>query len=208
MAIKISGLLLSLVLVVVSTGYTQEIELIPEINVSPRFNPLSYPTLGIYVQNVSKNYISPDSLQQIENEFVQVILNKGYSIVARSDIDRVLKEAGFQSSLKQEEAIAKAARILNVHAIMIVSVNGLSTTSVPLTSSRERRNDIILTIRAGLIGAESADVLWTSQKSFNYIEYDYLGAPGGISIEKLLIMVSHGVAGGLPSRKTDDTNIE
>ena len=48
----------------------------------------------------------------------------------------------------------------------------------------------------------------TGYEAVKYIEYDYLGAPGGISIEKLLIMVSHGVAGGLPSRKTDDTNIE
>ena len=58
---------------------------------------------------------------------MRAVIEKGYNLATRSDIEQIAKEQDFQASSFSEWALARKAKALNVSAILLVSINELST---------------------------------------------------------------------------------
>jgi hypothetical protein len=98
----------------------------------------------------------------IEDEFVSELLRKGYNVASRSDVEAILKESRFQRSGLTDQDAAQVGRILNVPAVLIVSVTHLDR------DQRWSGNlDVSSTLAAmgvRLISVERGEVLWVGKQ--------------------------------------------
>ncbi|MFI5457188.1 MAG: hypothetical protein ACHRXM_17215 [Isosphaerales bacterium] len=63
-----------------------------------------------------------DQQALVEDEFVQTMIRKGYSVVAQSDIQALAKEKQFQKSGLTENNAADIGKLLNVPAVIVVRI--------------------------------------------------------------------------------------
>jgi hypothetical protein len=80
----------------------------------------------VVVPKITARVDDPNGLNSaVESAFVASLLNGGFTVVERSDLDRVLKEIGFQSSsgLTESAQMVKVGKMLNADGLMIVEVN-------------------------------------------------------------------------------------
>lgn len=91
--------------------------------IAPNFHPAAHPKLAVVVEDRTNRL--PDensSLRQIEDAFNQAFLTKGYRVAARSDIEKISKEMKFQHSGWTDADAAELGKMLNIGAVVIVSV--------------------------------------------------------------------------------------
>lgn len=93
---------------------------------SPSFNPASYSKVAILWPNAPKQSQADGSEQSIDDEFTFALVQKGYDVIGPSDTQSLLKE---QPAVKTPGAVepdaAKIGKLLNVPAVMVISVSGL-----------------------------------------------------------------------------------
>jgi len=172
------------------------------VTTAPTFNPANYPILGVYLENLSGERVEQGVLRGVEDEFMRAILTHGYSLAARSDIDRVLKEQRLQSSGITEEAIARVGRLLNVPAIVLITVNGIDTSNISppaFNDPNARYSRTRVSMSARMIMAERAEVLWISSYTHDFQTSSAVGRPSdffGRALQEVAVVV----ASGLPSR--------
>lgn len=173
----------------------------PRVTVSKLFSPEVYNRIGVYVIDKASYRLQAGDLRQVEDEFMRVVIEKGYTLAARSDIDQIKKELNIQASGFTEEALARKAKALNVSAILLVSINDVSTypyqPSFVTWSGRgppPRYYMGVANISARLISAELAQVVCISSFTGHYQVSNY--RRGG----EALPLVARIVANGLPSR--------
>lgn len=170
----------------------------PKVTTSELFSPAVYNRIGVYVVNRTRHRLSEGTVRQVEDEFMRAVMEKGYILAARSDIDQIKRELRIQSSDFSEEALARKAKAINVSAIMLVSINNVS-------SYRYRPQNAVYvsghsyfigsaSISARLISAELAQVVWISSHAGEYQISDLRRG------DEVLVPVAQVVAGGLPSR--------
>lgn len=104
----------------------------PKVTTSKLFNPEVYNRIGVYVvdrteRRMFSGSLSDGTLREVEDEFMRAVIEKGYTLAARSDIDQIKKELEIQSSAFSEEALARKAKAINVSAILLVSINDTNT---------------------------------------------------------------------------------
>lgn len=88
---------------------------------------------------------------QVGDFFVMELLKKEYAPIARAGVQKILREQEFQASQNTpEQDAARAGRILNVPAVLMVNVSRLD-------------NEINMT--AKMIDVETGEVLWISNGS-------------------------------------------
>jgi len=92
----------------------------------------------------------------IEDEFIAALLDKGYQVASRSDIEYVLKELRFQRSGLTDSDAAQIGKMLNVPAVLIVEIRGLKRT----------KDSVHAALGARLVSVERAEVLWISRASY------------------------------------------
>jgi hypothetical protein len=128
--------------------------------------------------------INPGLLRRVEDDFTMKIITKGYSVVSRSDVDRVMREIGFQTSglTDPTQKAAQMGKILNVPGIVLISVNHVQERQhvIPASSGSYRdkkgrfrsyeSGPAVTTISsaavsARLIDVSTTDVLWMGQAS-------------------------------------------
>ena len=63
-----------------------------------------------------------DQQRLVKDEFLQVLIEKGYSLVSRSDMASVMKEQTFQRSGVTEDNAAALGKLLNVPAVLVVRI--------------------------------------------------------------------------------------
>lgn len=173
----------------------------PRVTVSKLFNPDVYNRVAVYVIDRAAYRFQAGDMRQVEDEFMRAVIEKGYTLAARSDIDQIKRELDVQASGFTEEALARKARALNVSAILLVSINDAKTYQYwpnfvtyggygppPMYFMG------MASISARLISAELAQVVWIS--SFTG-EYQVSGYDRG---GEALAPVARIVASGLPSR--------
>ncbi len=141
---------------------------------------------GIYSE-AAKNKIS--------DLFTMKLMEKGYTFIERQRIKTLLKEQEFQASdITTEQGAAKAGKILNVPAVMVIHIPRYSGGKMEMT--------------AKLIDVESGKILWLGEGSGNTNKglATFLGAAagaalgavvaGGDSGDRVIGGVIGGVAGG------------
>ena len=102
----------------------------------------------VAVINVTGNLDGEAARNQVADFFVMELLKKEYSPVARAGVQKILREQKFQASQNTpEEDAARAGKMLNVPAVIMVNVSN--------------RDDEI-NISAKMIDVETAEILWIS----------------------------------------------
>ncbi len=106
-----------------------------------------------------------DQQRLIEDEFVQVLVQKGYSLVSRSDIASVVKEQQFQRAGLTEDNAAALGKLLNVPAVFVLRITESGT-----ENQRDPRNGASVIVGRGALGArlvsvETSGILWTGKHS-------------------------------------------
>jgi hypothetical protein len=72
----------------------------------------------------------------IEQNFLRVLIDKGYTLVSRGDLDAAMKEKGLdQANMTDEKRAQEAGKLLHVSTLMIVTVDGFKTTLVQLPAT-------------------------------------------------------------------------
>lgn len=200
---KLFKILLSLVILtpLIAACTTTYDPLMPRVTTSPRFSPQVYDRIAIYVENNNDNRRSYNrgasgALREVEDEFMRAVIENGYTLAARSDLDQILREQELQQSSYTETAIAQRARAINVSAVIIVSINGQTTTRfTPALYQRGvnyYRSEA--SISARMISAELAQVVWLSS---------YQGSQTINNMDEqnnVLPLIARIVARGLPSK--------
>lgn len=161
----------------------------------------SYTAAGFNFANLNKIAIveinSPLGSRAAENQiadfFAMELLKKGYTPIERQQVDAILKEQEFQAgSLTSNEEAARAGRILNVPAVMIVNI--------PTWGER-------IDMTAKLVKVEDGSILWLgtgsggTKKTFSTVLGAAIGAGAGAAVagssDRAIGAVVGGVAGGL-----------
>lgn len=174
----------------------------PVVSSASTFNPINYPVLGIYVEDLSGRRLRAGVLREIEDEFMRGVLEGGFGLAARSDIERVLKELRMQASSVTEEEAARMGRALNVPAILLVTVNRVETgrrqrPAVYDPRASYYRSAVALSVR--LVGAERAQILWVA--SYNDVwDFDSSSGDRTSGESEALRRASRVIATELPRR--------
>ena len=121
----------------------------------------------IAVVDVTGDVFGEATKNQVGDFFTMELLKKDYAPIARAEVRRILKEQEFQASKgTPEEDAAKAGKILNVPAVLIVNFS-------------QSENEINMT--AKMLDVETGEVLWISNGSgrANSFWSSLLGAGAG-----------------------------
>ncbi len=191
----------------------------PRVTIDPLFSPEVYKRIAIYVVDRTEFFHNTDRknfflrsnrtnssrkegvIRQIEDEFMRAVIEKGYNLATRSDVEQIANELDFQESSLSEGVVAQKAKALNVSAVLLVSINKLSIVNSNSFLSRylssrtgSRYYKALVSISARLINAERSQVMWISNYSKNFSITDKN------EVYNALVLVARIVASGLPSR--------
>ncbi len=132
---------------------------------------------------------------QISNMYMMELMKRGYGVVERTEVQAVLKEQEFQASdITSDQGAARAGEILNVPAVMLVSI----------PKYKEK-----MEMSAKIVEVETGTVLWigngsgSTGKTLSTIVGAAAGAAigaavaGGDSSDRVVGGVIGGVAGGV-----------
>lgn len=168
---------------------------------SPYFRPATLRTLAIYVQDHTGRLGGSAALHQVEDEFIRAALNKGYTLAARSDLDRIASEAALQDRGIIENAAAKSARALGVSGVLVVSIDRYDSFDFTATSrvgiltvtSNTPKYRTEVSVSARLIDAELGQIVWCAA-SHDGQTFDSNGSEATVPP-----YVASAVAGAIPS---------
>jgi hypothetical protein len=139
----------------------------------------------------------PESaLRLLEDEFIFVLLNKGYSIASRSDVESIIREMRFQHSGLTDQDAARLGKLLNVPAVLIVSVTQLRTEPYEgyKVNYQPVYYDTTAAMGARLISVEKGEILWFGKHKGTYrVRADREGTESLVSLART-------IAGSFPPR--------
>lgn len=169
----------------------------PRVSISPVFNAELYPRLAVFVVDQTRDFDRTGAIRQVEDEFMRAALEKGYTLAARSDVEKILEEQNLQQSDLTEQQIAEIGRILNVPAVLIASINSASAQQYSYSQGGSYYL-VDVSISARLLSVELGEVLWISSYTGR------LDAPGSNreARAQTLPPVAQVVARGLPLQKS------
>lgn len=147
----------------------------------------------IAIVDVQGDISSEPAKNQIADFFGMELLKKGFEPVERAQVQTLLKEQKFQTSgLTSQEGAAKAGRILNVPAVLVVNIPNFGEQ---------------MSMTAKMIDVETAGILWMgsgsgkTQKTLSTIFGAAAGAGAGATAGAAVggkdSTVIGGVAGGV-----------
>jgi hypothetical protein len=133
----------------------------PETSKAANFDPNTLSKLAVLV--VGNDTPKPafhtagaDHQRLLEDVFLEALLAKGHTVVARSDVESVFKEKKFQSSGLTEEAAAAVGKFLNVPAVLVLRITDISAEPVRPSGTVGKA-----TIGARLLSVETGAILWS-----------------------------------------------
>jgi hypothetical protein len=144
---------------------------------------------------------------QIGNLFTLQLMKKGYRVIERSQVQTLLKEQEFQASdLTSQDSAARAGRILNVPAVMMIDI--------------PKYKDGKMEMSAKLVDVEDATILWlgTGYGDTGKGLATFVGAAagaalgavvaGGDSSDRVVGGVAGGVLGGVAGNALSPDQVE
>lgn len=144
---------------------------------------------------------------QISNLFTLQLMKKGYRVIERSQVQALLKEQEFQASdLTSENSAARAGRILNVPAVMMIDI--------------PKYKDDKMEMSAKLVDVEDGTILWLGTGFGNTGKglATFVGAAAGAAIgaavaggsteDRVIGGVAGGVLGGVAGNALSPDQVE
>lgn len=134
----------------------------PKKSVSASFSPERYNTLAVLVEQT-------DFGRTIEDAFVMGLMNKGYSVVSRNDVQQLVGEIQFQGSGLTQSDRVKLGQMLNVRGILMVHLTKAysETRDSSYTDRKGQYHSGSYTVHnagidARLIDVENGSIQWVS----------------------------------------------
>ncbi len=140
------------------------------------------------------NEIQNDNQRLVEDEFLQVLLDKGYSLVSRSDIASVVKEQQFQKSGLTEDNARQLGKLLNVPAVLVVRITECTAEN---QRSAELPKQILMgrvSLEARLVSVETGRTTWTLSQDGSHM------LTGRSELSTLLSRVARKLATSFPDK--------
>ena len=134
----------------------------PQTSADSSFDPAKVTKLAVVVAGNNRPRLGQTDQQRlVEDEFVQILIQKGYTIVSRSDIQAVVKEQQFQRSGLTEDNAAALGKLLNVPAVLVLKIT--ESTTENQRNARTGVNMIIgrASLGARLVSVETGGIWWT-----------------------------------------------
>jgi len=154
----------------------------PETSSDSSFDPKALTKLAVIVVGEARGReFQTDQQRLVEDEFVQILLTKGYRVVSRSDVQAVMKEQRFQRSGLTEDDAAALGKLLNVPAVMVVRVTEFSTEASSNPRTRARYTTARASMGARLVGVETGTILWMGKHSQSGAVENRTEAPRALS---------------------------
>lgn len=205
---RCSRVTIALLLVAAATGCGNFLTLGPlpanraRSTVSPAFQPEVYDRVAILVEDRTGRLryggSGEGALREVEDEFTSHLIGKGYAVAARgADVDRVLEELRFQRQGVTDRDVQQLGRMLNVPAVLLVSINENSSSSEYVRYTDGSAGTIYWgsgAIGARLISVERGEVLWISSYSTR------IQIAQGSEQTRVLAPIAQGVASAFPDR--------
>lgn len=174
----------------------------PRTTVSARFNPREHERIAILVEDNSGQRRGSGLARQAEDEFMQAAMAKGYVVADRSNVSDVIQELRFQSSGATAQDYEQVGHMLNVSAILVVSIDNLATRreethtieTLLNKDGPEQAYFSYATIGGRLISVREAEVLWVGSLTGKQI------VPSSDSQAAAVPYVSRLVATAMPAR--------
>jgi hypothetical protein len=150
--------------------------------------------IAIIVQDASRKLYNDGTLRRVEDAFMEVELGKGYRIADRSDVAQVFNEIRFQHDGLTESDAARLGKMLNVPAVLLVTINSIDATVDQYISAPGPKTfyNIRFGISARLVSVEKAEILGITSLSDSWQE-ESQNEYGG------LIIMSQEVASVIPA---------
>jgi len=134
------------------------------------FDPKALSKLVVFAQGTRDLRLPESSARVIEDEFILMLLDKGYSVASRTDAESILREMKFQHSGLTDQDAAQVGRLLNVPAVLIVTVTHLKT------ERRGGSNYVYYVTNAAmgarLLSVQSGEIFWFGKHSDDYMRRD------------------------------------
>lgn len=171
----------------------------PKKSISPSFSPDRYSTLAVLVDHNAFD-------RTIEDAFIMGLINKGYAVVSRNDVQQIVGEIQFQGSGLTQGDRVKLGQILNVRGILLVSLTEAYSErrDSSFTDSRGQHHPgsyVVHTagINARLIDVENGSIQWVSSYSSGGFD-DLSGILGASNLTGTVEEVAETVIASLPDR--------
>ena len=168
--------------------------------VSSSFRPEKYPKIAVITSDQTGHFSRREVQgisRQVEDKFIAELLQKGYTVASRSDVESILGEMRFQSSNLTEDDAARLGRMLNVPAVLLVSITNIDH-SQERVQYRDGGSGTVYyahgSIGARLVGVETAEILWLSSYAGR------IRTESSRNEERVLPIVAEIVATSFPSR--------
>jgi hypothetical protein len=136
--------------------------------------------------------------RQVEDMFAQVLNEKGYKLVTRSDLKALIQEQAFQMSGLTDDNAVKVGKFLKVPLILLVGVTESTSETVAgaIPYGKTTKQTSTLFARAG-VGARLVDVA-TGEVRWVHAEYEVKQVDGKGGVVDLLADVATAAAKFLP----------
>jgi len=165
------------------------------------FSPQAVPKIALFAEDMSQHHWNSSAgiIRGMEDRFLVKLLEKGYQVPARSDLDKVMKEINFgQSGLTDTDA-AKLGKMLNATATLVVTLTGVNVDSSDTGWSQngvpQQRHTATCSISARLIHTETGNNLGTAVP---FTLRNYIPSPNDPSSS--VFVTAQLIANSLPSR--------
>ena len=184
---------------------------VPETAAMAGFSPKDYPKIAVIMDGSGirrsapppkKAAVAANLPDRVEDAFLTSLLAKGYTAPTRSDLDRVLKEQNLQRSGITEKSAARVGKILNVPAVMIVSVTEVSVEARKAVPGAGKKGgpglafEVKGAVSARLIKVETGEVLWIGSHSLTKMDR----APSVSTALEAVVQTAKSIAAVFPAR--------
>lgn len=150
--------------------------------VAPQYKALNVSKIAILV----KPYRDLP-LRIVEDEFMKFLIAKGYTISSRSDVETIKKELKFQHSDFTDKDMVEIGKILNVPALIIISINDYRQENFRYDKGTGTQHSIVMGARA--IDVETTDVIWLGTTKH-----------ADFALNELLVTLSQNLGRDFPAR--------
>lgn|GEM_PF-2731308 len=145
----------------------------------------------IAVFALSKPYMS-----QVQNHFMEVLVNKGYDVVSREDLKIIIRENELRG-ITAEKAVS-FVRDMGVDAVLLVEI-----TNIKIDKQQGIESIRNISMAARLVSVKNSKVIWIKTKNYNpSILEQLIKLPFQIIAgrEDLLLIVANDILAEFPSR--------
>jgi hypothetical protein len=165
---------------------------------SPQFHPSELQSVAIIVRNESDKAVSSGVLRRIDDEFTYALIQKGYALASRSDIESVLPEIRLQQSSVTEQGAARIGRMLNASAVLVVNVTSSTVLARQVEYRRSKSKAMYYETEFSALGSISVRLIGVERADFCGLQTTSVKAPQ--QREEILSYIATEVARAFPTR--------